>query len=343
MLQRFTESARRVVTHAQEAALQVGDSSVGMEHVLLGLLREPECGAVRLLVLLGVGPDQLRSVLQQHQEQSRDRAVRDTSSGQRLVELAYQESRRLGSPLIDTEHLLLALIRERHGIAGRVLAELGLELEAVRDAVLHPPTEPLPSRVAPATSESGFSVALHEVLDFAQQEAAQAGKTEVTPEHLLLALLRDSNGTPAQLLRTCNLSLEQLREVLDLPMVPSAVPSSEGYPLTLASQSVLTLAQEEARLLDSTTIETEHLLLGLLRDSKSVIAHVLSWLGIEYEPIRRAIRPLPPPQTTPDPWKVKQIRELGQQILRLAPELAQASPDAFHAAVLGTSVPERVT
>ncbi|HEV2235687.1 MAG TPA: Clp protease N-terminal domain-containing protein [Ktedonobacterales bacterium] len=136
---RFTERARRVLAHAQEEARRFNHNYMGTEHLLLGLLRDPESLAARVLGDLGVSLERARQGVEFIIGRG-DRVIAGeiglTPRAKRVIELAVDEARRLGHHYVGTEHLLLGLIREGEGIAAGVLESLGVNLERARDATL---------------------------------------------------------------------------------------------------------------------------------------------------------------------------------------------------------------
>jgi ATP-dependent Clp protease ATP-binding subunit ClpC len=136
MWQRFTERARRVVFFAQEEAAGMRDNHVGTEHLLLGLIREPDSVAMRLLVeQIGVFPERLRAAVEHETPRGPGNQGGDmqlTPRAKRTIDLAYEEARGLHNNYIGTEHLLLGLIAEGESIAARVLIAHGVELEVAR-------------------------------------------------------------------------------------------------------------------------------------------------------------------------------------------------------------------
>jgi len=139
MWQRFTERARRVVFFAQEEAGRLGENYVSTEHLLLGLVRENDSVAARILDRLGVSLGRIRSEIERQVTRGDGRLGQDmqlTPRAKRVIDLAYDEARQLNNNYIGTEHLLLGLIREGEGLAGRVLAKLGRDLERTRREVM---------------------------------------------------------------------------------------------------------------------------------------------------------------------------------------------------------------
>ncbi len=139
MWQRFTERARRIVFFAQEEAGRLGENYVSTEHVLLGLVRENDSVAAKILDRMDVSLGRIRSEIERQVTRGDGRLGQDMQfapRAKRVIDLAYDEARQLSNNYIGTEHLLLGLIREGEGLAGRVLAKLGVELERVRSEIV---------------------------------------------------------------------------------------------------------------------------------------------------------------------------------------------------------------
>src|SRR5947199_7144938 len=132
---KFTERARRVLTLAQEEAQRFNHNYIGTEHLLLGLVREGDGVAAKVLANLGVELNKVRSAVEFIIGRG-DRAVMGeiglTPRAKKVIELAVDEARRLGHHYIGTEHLLLGLVREGKGVAAGVLESLGISLDKAR-------------------------------------------------------------------------------------------------------------------------------------------------------------------------------------------------------------------
>jgi excisionase family DNA binding protein len=131
----FTDSARRVLTAAQEEARRLKHKFIGTEHLLLGLLREDEGVAIHVLRNLNVKLDAAREQVEFIVGKG-DRIVigevGPTRRAKKVIELAVEEAQRLHHEYVGTEHLLLGLVREGEGIAADVLQKLGADLSSVR-------------------------------------------------------------------------------------------------------------------------------------------------------------------------------------------------------------------
>src|SRR5579859_5012213 len=252
---RFTERARKVLSLAQEEAQRFQHNYIGTEHLLLGLVREGDGVAAKVLANMGVELNKVRSAVEFIIGRG-DRMVMGeiglTPRAKKVIELAVDEARRLNHHYIGTEHLLLGLVREGEGIAAGVLQSFGIQLEQVRKSTL---------------------AMLAQLGQAARGESEAATGTE-----------GETPGTP-----------ETPTEFSYSPLEPSppvlASPSDRDRfdRFTERARRVLTLAQEEAQRYQHNYIGTEHLLLGLVREGEGVAAKVLSNLGVELNKVRSAV------------------------------------------------------
>ncbi len=139
MWQRFTEEARRVVFFAQEEAGRLRENQVATEHLLLGLTREGDGAAAKTLASLNVSLQRIRTEVERVVTRGEGRLGQDmqlTARAKRVIDLAYEEARGLNNDYIGSEHLLLGMIREEEGLAGRILRNLEVEYAKARGTVI---------------------------------------------------------------------------------------------------------------------------------------------------------------------------------------------------------------
>lgn len=118
MFERYTERARKVIILAQDEAVRLKHNHIGTEHLLLGLLREREGIAAKILDSFDITMDLVRTELENFVDQREyqgSREVAFTSRAKRVLELALDETRRLGHNYVGTEHILLGILREEKG------------------------------------------------------------------------------------------------------------------------------------------------------------------------------------------------------------------------------------
>jgi len=133
--EKFSERARRVLSLAQEEAQRFNHTYIGTEHILLGLVRETDGVAAKVLSNLGVELTKVRSAVEfiiGRGERTSPSEIGLTPRAKKVIELAVDEARRLNHHYIGTEHLLIGLMREGEGVAAGVLESLGVNLDKVR-------------------------------------------------------------------------------------------------------------------------------------------------------------------------------------------------------------------
>jgi ATP-dependent Clp protease ATP-binding subunit ClpC len=161
---RFNDRAKRVLALAQDEAIRFNHNYIGTEHLLLGLVREGEGVAARVLDSLGVELSKVRTAVEfiigRGDSTTSPSEITLSPRTKKVIELAIDEARKLGHSHVGTEHLLLGLVREGEGIASGVLESLGVSLEKVRHQVIatlgqqHPAAQ---GEAAGATGKSGSS------------------------------------------------------------------------------------------------------------------------------------------------------------------------------------------
>jgi len=139
MLERFTDRARRAVALAQEEARMLNHGYIGTEHILLGLIHESDGAAAKALESLGISLDavrqQVEAIIGQGQHAPSGH-IPFTPRAKKVLQLSLREAEQFGHDYIGTEHILLGLLREGHGVAAQVLVKLGADRDRVRQQVI---------------------------------------------------------------------------------------------------------------------------------------------------------------------------------------------------------------
>jgi ATP-dependent Clp protease ATP-binding subunit ClpC len=139
VFERFTERARQVVVLAQDEARALNHNYIGTEHILLGLLREEEGLAARVLEGLDITVEEVRAQVQRLVGQGDEPPTGQipfTPRAKKVLELSLKEALALGHNYIGTEHILLGVVRENKGVAARILLALDADAEKIRGAVI---------------------------------------------------------------------------------------------------------------------------------------------------------------------------------------------------------------
>lgn len=135
---KLTERAQKVLAYAQEEAITLKNSNIGTEHLLLGLVKEQEGIAAKVLASFNIDEqrvnEEVHNLINIGTEKSS--SIHYTPRAKKVIELSMDEARKLHHNFVGTEHLLLGLIRESEGVAARVLANLDLNITKARAAVI---------------------------------------------------------------------------------------------------------------------------------------------------------------------------------------------------------------
>ncbi len=136
---RFTERARHVIVASQEEARAAGHDYLGTEHLVLGLLSEPDALAGRALAEQGITPEQIRAAMTVVLGPARDNVpeyIPYTPRAKKVLELTVREALRLGHNYVGTEHLVLGVLAEEEGVGAKTLVGLGLDRDKAEEWML---------------------------------------------------------------------------------------------------------------------------------------------------------------------------------------------------------------
>ncbi len=168
LFERFTERARQVVVLAQDEARALKHNYIGTEHILLGLLREEEGLAARVLESLDITVEEVRAqvarIVGQGEEVTTGQ-IPFTPRAKKVLELALREALSLGHNYIGTEHILLGLVRENEGVAARILLDFDADAEKIRNEIIRMLSGPGRRSGAGGSSASGEKSKSSKLLD----------------------------------------------------------------------------------------------------------------------------------------------------------------------------------
>jgi ATP-dependent Clp protease ATP-binding subunit ClpA len=308
---RFNDRAKRVLALAQDEAIRFNHNYIGVEHLLLGLVREGEGTAARVLNSLGVDLGKARSsvefIIGRGESTTSPSDITLSPRTKKVIELAIDEARKLGHSHVGTEHVLLAVAREGQSIGAGVLESIGVSLNQVRERVIEvmgqqgtdtaaASSAGLPSSMGAAVIASSHPIANVDRLDasgrralvHAYWEAGRANAREVSPHHLLLGLITSGEVWSHRVLAQLGVDLKDLVARID-----AAAPATEGpRPERLDEQARLSEMFARAASLaaerNSALIRSGHLLLAIAA-TDGVGAQALASVGATAPRIREIL------------------------------------------------------
>ncbi len=208
MFERFTERARQVVVLAQEEARTLKHNYIGTEHILLGLLREEEGLAARVLESLDITVERVRAQVVRivgSGEEVTSGQIPFTPRAKKVLELALREALSLGHNYIGTEHILLGLVRENEGVAARILLDFDADSEKIRNEVIRMLSGPGGRRQGAGAAAGGEGKKSSKLLDqFGRNLTKLAAEAKLDPvigreieiERIMQILSRRTKNNP---------------------------------------------------------------------------------------------------------------------------------------------------
>ncbi|HMA33559.1 MAG TPA: Clp protease N-terminal domain-containing protein, partial [Chloroflexia bacterium] len=292
---RFTAPAQRVLAVAEDEARLFHHPYIGTEHLLIGLVHEPEGLAARVLANLGITDQEVRAAVRHFREPGHQR-IKDpiawNPGARQVLDRAAAEARALGQEDAGPEHLLLALIRTAEGLGGQVLEYLGVAPDWALGDLLRELNRqgPLPpDNPPPGVLFHKFTQPARAALAAAQEEAQRCNHSHIGTEHLLLGLLRDPHSLAGRALIDLGLDLTSVRSVVDFILGRHTPILGSAIGLTPRAKQVIALAVDEAGRLGHHHIGPEHLLLGLAEEREGLVVPVLAGLGVSPAAVRRQV------------------------------------------------------
>jgi ATP-dependent Clp protease ATP-binding subunit ClpA len=294
---RFNDRAKRVLALAQDEAIRLNHNYIGTEHLLLGLVREGEGVAARALDALGIELSKIRRAVEliigRGESTTSPAEITLSPRTKKVIELAIDESRRLGHTHVGTEHLLLGLVREGEGIASGVLQSFGVPLDRLRQQVMatlaQPGVDPGPPTPEPPPKIPLDRLSEHakRILPNALHEAASRKMEFAGTQHLLLALARDGTGAAARALAEAGAGAERLTNAVDL-MSEGGETASRRVVWSPRAIAVFEIAVREAGA--DKLAGTGHLLLAVLEAGDGMAPGILASLGVQRESLEQSVR-----------------------------------------------------
>src|SRR5438105_3264996 len=208
MFERFTERARQVVVLAQEEARTLKHNYIGTEHILLGLLREEEGLAARVLEGLEITVEEVRAQVIRivgSGDEVTTGQIPFTPRAKKVLELALREALSLGHNYIGTEHILLGLVRENEGVAARILLDFDADAEKIRNEIIRMLSGPGRRQGPGASGATGEKSKSSKLLDqFGRNLTKQSAEGKLDPvvgrqteiERLMQILSRRTKNNP---------------------------------------------------------------------------------------------------------------------------------------------------
>jgi ATP-dependent Clp protease ATP-binding subunit ClpC len=140
--------------------------------------------------------------------------------------------------------------------------------------------------------DNNFSAQVKEIISYSREEALRLGNDFIGTEHLLLGLIREGDNTAIRILKSFNVDLYELRKEIELAVKDKTgknIANINSLPLTKQAEKVIRVTVLEAKALKSTTVETEHLMLSILKNKENIATQILNQFDVDYDLFRNEL------------------------------------------------------
>lgn len=140
--------------------------------------------------------------------------------------------------------------------------------------------------------DNNFSTQVKEIISFSREEALRLGNDFIGTEHLLLGLIRDGDNTAIKVLKQLNVDLYELRKEVELAVKDKTgknIANINSLPLTKQAEKVIRVTVLEAKALKSPLVETEHLMLSILKNKENIATQILNQFDVDYDLFRNEL------------------------------------------------------
>jgi ATP-dependent Clp protease ATP-binding subunit ClpA len=308
---------------AREEAARLKHNFVGTEHLLLGLIKLGEGRATEILTNVGLDLNELRESVEEvamlPEEPKWQGQLPVSARALQSMEFATQEAKALESKDIDTEHVLLGLLKQEEGVAAEVLWLYDFDYQEaygeLKNIIIGKPSSANEKRKKKTKGnwlfpygnfpkemdfwtnkrararDEWFTEQTNRAIGYAHDIAKHLKHNYVGTEHLLLGLIQLGKGRAIEILTKIGPDLDKLSEsLLRASGPPSTTVPKERLWITLGYQKTMAFSIDEANLLKSKGIDPEHMLLALLKEKEGVIVEVFQKYGITYDKVYDEIK-----------------------------------------------------
>lgn len=252
--------------------------TLGTEQILLAILENSESGLFTLLENEGVTAQEFikrLGFLNSREEEYNAGEYQFTPKAFEAIGSGYEIAKELGSANVKPEHLLLGLLKNKKGIACRILKDMNVDTDYLYNKILKPIEKQKPVTLT--------------IIRLAQEEARRLGHSVVGTEQILLGILGEGTGIGSRVLKELGITLKDTRIEVEKIVGFGSDNSEKDAALTPRAKKLLEIAWEKAKQFGNSRIESEHLLLAITKVEDSVAMKILSALGVDVIEIKQGI------------------------------------------------------
>jgi len=273
------ENLNKIMKIAKEKLNETNREAYGTEQLFIGMLENKENWLAQILEKEGININNFTEKLNEinsRKDEYNENEPQLTPKAYKAVSSAYDLARELGSTYIKPEHVLLGILKEKNGLAGRILSELNIDIDSLFHKIINPIEKERPEILT--------------ITKLAQEEARRMEQNIVGTEQILLGILGEGTGVAAKVLRDLGVTLKDLRiEAQKVIGFGHHFSEEKEMVFTPRAKRVLALAWAKAKKFHHSKVKSEHLLLAITREKESMAMKVLENIGIDVPEIRQGI------------------------------------------------------
>lgn len=276
-----SEEAAKVFERAVAKLSTSNYEILGTEQIISSILEDKNSQLSQIFAQYGVTSENFEeklSNIQSRQAEYEGRQIIFTPNAFKTMEMALQTAKELGSSVILPEHIVLGLLKTKHGIAYDILKELKIPSDDLAHSIIKPIEKQMPETLT--------------ILRLAKEEARRLGRNIVGTEMFLLGIIGEATGIGAQVLSELEINIKEARNIVENLIGFGNEYYDKEIVFTERAKRVLETAWELAKKDKKTKIESAHMLLALTTEPDSLAMKALETLGVDAVEIKEGIKKL---------------------------------------------------
>lgn len=252
---------------------------MGTEQIMQSILEDENTELINSLNSLGINSNSFAEKLNEvssRQAEFEDKQIIFTPNALKTMLLAIETAKEMGSASIQPEHVILGLLKSKNGIAYNILKELNIDDKLLEQKIIHPIEKQMNEMLI--------------ILRFAKQEARRIGKNVVGSELILLGMLIEGSGLGATVLRELEVTVKDARKEVEKLVGISEEYSEKEILFSERAKLILEEAWNIAKKQNKTKITSDHLLLAMCNQPKSLAMKTLNHLGVDVVEIKQGLQ-----------------------------------------------------
>jgi len=274
----FEESNMASLLHLAASKLEnTGYEALGTEQIFQAILDNKDSDLCKILEQEGVSAEEFANRLSQVESRSAeyDNEVLFTPKSFIAINSAYEIAKELGSASITPDHILLGILREKSGLAYKILKEMGVNTSKLYDTIVRPIEKQKPVTLT--------------IIKLAKEEARRLGHNVVGTELILLGILGEGTQIGAKVLKDLGITVKDVRQEVENIIGFGSEYQAKDISFTPRAKKLLEVAWTKAKKYNRTRIESEHLLLAITSEKDCIAMKVLENLGVDVVEIKQGI------------------------------------------------------